>query len=172
MNSIKRIMHSLSLVAIFGSLLWACQHARDRSNMVPPATSVANSAIIKKPGSSYNDSLIINQAAAVFYKPDSEQLKKIIAVNDPSIYAGLSHDCYYQMRNAHMVLQKDWPHLHIAESDRVRFLIFIKADQSRIRIDLDNQNDICGMFIFDRIKKPVLVDMPNVSTVLRLYFKK
>jgi hypothetical protein len=128
--------------------------------------------ILKKPVSSFNDTLIINSKAAVFYRPDSIQMGKVKQVNEKIIFETIVHDCYYQMQNAHDVIQKFWPQLRIIESSKARYLLFVKKDKSKICIDLNEKNDICGIFLFDRDKDPVLIDMPNVNTALWFYFKK
>ena len=75
------------------------------------------------------------------------------------------------MRNARMVLKKYWPHIHIIETSEYRYLLFIRADNSQTCIDLDTQQDMCGILLFDRKKEPELIDMMNVDTALGFYFK-
>jgi hypothetical protein len=130
------------------------------------------SVIIKKPGSSFNDTLIIKSNSAVFYIPDSVQMEKIKKINKKEIFDLLSHNCHYQMQNAWQVIKKDWPQIKIIETSTYRFLLFEKANKDKRCIDLNDKNDICGLFLFDRMKDPVLVDMPNINTQLRLYFSK
>ena len=84
----------------------------------------------------------------------------------------LTHDCHYQMQNARIVLKKYWPQLHIVEATKARYILFVKTDETKICIDLNDKNDICGLFLFDTKKNPVLVDMPNIDTELGFYFSK
>lgn len=88
------------------------------------------------------------------------------------VFESLQHDCFYQMRNARLVLQKYWPQIQIVETSKARYLLFIKADKSKTIIDLDSKNDICGIFLFDSKQDPELIDMMNVDTELGFYFKK
>jgi hypothetical protein len=127
-------------------------------------------AIIKKPASSYNDTLRISGLCAVFYSPDSVQMNKIRAVNKVAVFAMLTHDCHYQMEYSRVVLEKYWPKIRIIETSRARYLVFEKMDKSKICVDLNDKNDICGVFLFDGKKEPVLADMPNIDTVLGFYF--
>ena len=53
-----------------------------------------------------------------------------------------------------------------------RYLLFIKANKNIKCIDLNDKNDICGLFLFDTKKDPALIDMPNIDTQLELYFSK
>ena len=47
-----------------------------------------------------------------------------------------------------------------------------KSNKSKVSIDLNDKNDICGLFLFDGKKDPALVDMPNIDTQLGFYFSK
>lgn len=98
-------------------------------------------------------------------------MDKIRAVNKKDVFAMLTHDCHYQMEYSRLVLQKHWPGVRVIDTFRARYLLFEKADKSRIYIDLNDKNDICGLFLFDGTKDPVLADMPNIDTVLGFYFK-
>jgi len=128
--------------------------------------------ILLKPPSSFADTLVIQNPSAVFYTPDSVQLDKIRAINKKMIFESLMHDCFYQMRNARLVLQKYWPRIRIVETSKARYLLFIKADKTKTAIDLNSKNDICGIFLFDSKQDPELIDMMNVDTELGFYFKK
>jgi hypothetical protein len=153
-------------------LLCYCSEPVIKDNLPQEKKSAPKYGIIKKPVSSFNDTLIINAQAALFYNPDSIQMGKIKQVNEKIIFETIIHDCYYQMRNAHDVIKKYWPQLRIIESSKARYLLFVKKDKSKIRIDLNEKNDICGIFLFDGEKDPVLIDMPNVNTALGFYFSK
>jgi hypothetical protein len=138
-----------------------------KSNSVP----VTKNAIIKKPGSSYNDTITVKANTAVFYSPDSLQLVKIKEVNQINIFDMITHDCHFQMLNARKVLKENWPKIKIIDAQKARYVVFVKDDQSKVIVDLDQKNDICGLLLFDGKKNPVLADMPNIETVLTLYFK-
>jgi hypothetical protein len=150
----------------------SCSETSEKK-MGPEVTSLQKKhQIIKKPGSSFSDTIIVIANSAVFYNPDSLQMEKIKAVNEKDVFDMLTHDCHYQMQNARMVIKKYWPQIKIIEDPRVRYLLFVKINKSKICIDLNDKNDICGLFLFDRKKNPVLADMPNINTQLRFYFTK
>lgn len=130
------------------------------------------SLIIKKPGSDFNDTIVIKAKSAVFYSPDSIQMEKIKRVNEKAIFDMLTHNCHYQMENARMVIKRYWPQIKIIETSTFRYLLFEKTNKSKVCIDLNDKNNICGLFLFDGKKDPVLVDMPNIDTQLGLYFTK
>ena len=162
-----------TIVVFFAGLFLSCNN-NSKENKALPAKEhkELTRKFIAKPSSSFEDTLIIQTAAAIFYKPDSVQLKKIKAVNQPMMFEGLMHDCFFQMRNAHIVLKKYYPKIKIIETTKARYLLFVKEDGSQSCIDLDKNNDICGMYIFNKKKDPQLVDMTNVDTQLEFYFKQ
>jgi len=160
------------IILIFGLIyLDSCTStgSSKRKNGEIPATSHAQ---YKKPSSSFSDTLVINSVSAVLYNPDSLQLNKIKAITKNELYETEVHNCLYLMRNARMVLKKYWPHIHVIETTEYRYLLFIKADNSQTCIDLDTEEDMCGIFLFDRKKEPELIDMMNIDTALGFYFKE
>jgi hypothetical protein len=128
--------------------------------------------MVKKPPSSFEDTLTIENQSAVFYSPDSVQLNKIKAAYEKNAYETQTHDCYYMMQNARNVIKEHWPRLHVIEVSKTRYLLFVKKDKSKICVDLNTKNEICGLFLFDPKKNPELIDMPNVATYLGFYFEK
>jgi hypothetical protein len=68
-------------------------------------------------------------------------------------------------------LKKYWPRIHVIETSEYRYLLFIKTDNSRVCVDLNNKDDMCGIFLFDRKKEPELIDMMNIDTALGFYFR-
>ena len=148
------------------------ENAKKNNNQQEEEPQKRKPPIIKKPASGFNDTIIVSVKAAVFYSPDSLQMEKIKAVNEKAVFDMLTHDCHYQMQNARIELKKYWPQIRVFDATRARYILFVKTDASRICIDLDNKNDICGLFLFDTKKDPVLVDMPNIDTDLGFYFTK
>jgi hypothetical protein len=123
----------------------------------------------RKPPSSYNNSLEIPPLSAVFFEPDSIQLEKIKAVTDDHVFKGSMHEYAYQIKNGHFFLKRYWPQVKIFVTKKARFLVFQHANKSTDSIDLD-KNDPCGMYVFDGVKKPLLVDMTNIETQVPDYF--
>jgi hypothetical protein len=163
------LIYSVITILLFTS---SCSDTSTKNNQHAEKSPKTKPPIIKKPGSDFKDTIIVNAKSAVFYGPDSLQMEKIKAVNEKAIFDMLTHDCHYQMQNARIELKKYWPQIHVVEVSKARYLLFVKTDESKICIDLDDKNDICGLFLFDRKKDPVLVDMPNIDTELGFYFSK
>jgi len=174
-NQIRLFTHpSLVKSGIIGITLFMsyCSQSPEKNNKQVEKDQASKHPNIKKPPSSFDDTTIINQASAVFYNSDSQQMEKIKSVNEKRIYETITHDCYYQMQNARNVIRQYWPQIRMVEVIKARYLEFVKADKSKIYIDLNAKNDICGLFLFDPKKDPELVDMPNIDTFLGFYFGK
>lgn len=124
-----------------------------------------------KPGSSFQNILIVTESCALFYKPDSMQKEKIKAVTEAQIFESSMHDFFYLQRYARRFLKEHWAGLKIINAENVRFLAFIKKDQTPDIIDLDKLDDSYGLIVFNRIKSPLQIDMANVETQVPDYFK-
>ena len=161
-------------MAVMTILLFeACRGRYDQeSHETKDSSKILNRKNLPKPPSSYQDSLLVASPSAIFFEPDSLQMENIRSVNDKAIYESLTHDCFYQMRNAMFVIRRDWPALSIRSIKKIRWLIFKKADGKVRIVDLNLINDICGIYLFDPPKDPVLTDMTNIDTELGFYFKK
>jgi hypothetical protein len=127
---------------------------------------------VNKPPSSYRDTVLIRDSAAVFYNPDSLQLEKIRAVTEKGIFESNVHEYFFQMRNSRNVMAKYYPRLRIIEVKNARFLLFVKQGGEKELVDLDTKNDQSGIFLFDARKSPRFVDMTNIDTELGFYFSK
>lgn len=125
--------------------------------------------VIVKPGSSFQDTLIVNSMSAVFFMADSVQMEKFGKVVSLMAFESIKHDCFYQMRNSRTVLKTSWPKVKIIEAVNKRYLLFIKEDGTRVCTDMDKL-DVCGVLLFNRKKDPQSVDMTNIDTELRYYF--
>jgi len=138
----------------------------------PVSKDEMNKRVLTKPQSNYQDTMKIEYASAVFYHPDSLQLQKIKEITDERIFDGQMHEYFFQMRNARIVLKKDWPGVKIIEGKNIRFLKFIRKERDPVIIDLDTKNDTYGLFLFQPRKEPHFADMMNIDTELPFYFSK
>jgi hypothetical protein len=141
---------------------------------IPPSENPEpkNIASSKKPPSSYQDTLVIKNSAAVFYHPDSIQLEKIRKLIDSNVFNATIHEYYYQMRNARIVIHKNWPSVRIIEAKNVRYLLFEKKITGAELVDLDSRGDPYGLFLFDGQKGAAIADMMNIDSELSRYFNK
>jgi hypothetical protein len=171
MATIKRSV--LSLFLLYITMLLASCGEKPHSTIKTDDPGQASQPVkYKKPAASFNDSILIDTRSAVFFNPDKGQLDRIKKIVSPGIFESNTHDCFYQMRNARMVIKKHWPAVRVIETDRARYLIFIKENKTTTCIDLNSKGDICGLFLFDQMKEPELADMMNIYTALEFYFKK
>jgi hypothetical protein len=168
------IAHQSFIFFFISFLLSGCSNreSSEKNNNGPQKAAPPPSVQYKKPPASFNDTLAIENRAAVFYLPDSLQLDKIKTISKKENYETEVHNCFFLMQNARNVLKKYWPKIHIIETSQNRFLLFLKANKTKTCIDLNNEGDMCGIFLFDGKKEPELVDMMNIDTALGFYFDK
>lgn len=164
--------HKFLLTAIIFTGLVSCAGKEDSAGKDKnPALTDNAPEHLPKPPAYIKDTLFIRQKVALFYHPDSLQLKQIKAQTNPAVFESNMHEFYYQMRNARMVIRKNWPHLKILEAKNYRYLLFIKEDNTQELVDLDARYDPYGLFVFNRIKPPAVIDMYNVETGISFYLK-
>lgn len=163
-----QVITLIIFIMMTGNCLTSCTtNDRNQQTEIKPKAVPVNTA---KPGSSYSDTLTVQPLTVVFFNPDSIQLQKIKLTFDSNRYASLEHDCYFQMRNARNVIKKYWTQLNIVEVDKCRFIRFVSKEREVVLTDLNESRDICGIYLYDGIKKPVLTDMMNIDTELENYF--
>lgn len=150
--------------------LLSCSHRTAKDKQSAHDNQVSESKSIWKPASVFSDTLKVNSGVAIFYYPDSLQLKKLRASSDTAKFDANMHEFEYQFRYTHTVLNKYWNTLPIVEAKKVRYLLFTKTDMSRQVIDLDTKPDPYGLFVFDPKKDPILLDMTNAESELSFYF--
>lgn len=170
-NLLFIIIPRLGFLIIFLVIITGCSGVSEK-NTSDQSRQVSDTQFISKPPSSFKDSLTIIDAAAVFYNSDSLQLEGFKAINKKMVFESMVHDCFYQMKYSRIVLKKYWPRLKIIDASKARYLVFLKTDKSKAVIDLNTKNDMCGLFMFDGEKDPVLADMTNMETALRFYFEE
>ena len=127
MRLIRAIGYKTSVIVAMHICICSCNDGpaiQNGSAQQAVSQPKAKAPIIKKPVSSFQDTLTIQTLSAVFYNPDSLQLEKIKAVNEPQIYATITHDCFYQMQNARIMIKKDWPKIDIIDNSNARYLLF------------------------------------------------
>lgn len=157
------------LLLLFTSLLSCNQQSK--KNIPAGVNPKLKDTMRKKPPSSFSDTVTIHYPSAIFYNPDSLQLLKIKETTPKNDYETDIHNFFYQMQNVRIMLKKYWPQIHVIETSKARYLLFIKADNTQTNIDLNTKGDMSGMFLFDGKKEPELVDMMNIETALNFYFK-
>src|SRR6478609_2196226 len=108
------------LSSVFFCLVFSCSNNSGADNLAiknaDPINVNKTKKISHKPGCTYQDTVIIDVASAVFYYPDSLQLEEIKQLTDSVVYIGSTHEYFYMMRNARMVIKKTWPGLKITEA--------------------------------------------------------
>lgn len=169
-NKLRNIS-GISVCILLTGLLTACTGKTEQQQGVTQASQQEHK-VLSKPPASCTDTLVAQNRVAVFFNPDPGQLEKIRTINDTMVFESMTHDCYYQMNNARLLMKQNWPDIKIIESSNARFLKFTRKDKSSTCIDLNTINDMCGIVLFDGTHDPLLIDMMNVDTELERYFKR
>lgn len=164
----KRLLGSYIILL----LLLACRHQSGKKNETPNANNKEEHKTSTKPPTIFPDTLTIDSQAAVFYYPDSLQLKKIRAGSDTSKFDAVMHEYFYLFRYIHDILKKYWPGINVVEAKNFRYLLFIKADNSRKIIDLDTKYDPYGFLVFDPQKDPSQLELTNAASEIGFYFSE
>lgn len=172
LHFITRLMYStilrIILITYLTVIVLACS---DSYNKGEKSLEKKDKKINSKAASNFQDTLNINEQAAVFYFPDSLQLIEIKKSTDKSTFESLEHEYFYQIRNAKKVIKQNQPGLQILDAKNVRYIKFIRKNKTSSIIDLDTKMDTYGLFLFDGNKDPLQTDMMNVDTELWFYFK-
>jgi hypothetical protein len=157
------------IVLIIQASLAAC-NGNEAAQKAAQQVEDGTKAPIRKPPATLQDTLLIDRPAAVFYHPDSIQLRLMKQRLKPMQYESNMHEFFYQLRNARMVIKKNWPALTVMEAKGYRFILFKKKD-GLVSIDLDTLPDPYGLLIFNTVKDPVPVDMTNLETGVSFYLR-
>lgn len=148
-------------------LITSCNNSKD-NHSTPPSKK----AVISRPGSSNNDTLYISTSpVVVFYNPDPKELDSIKLITKPNVFQSQTHEFFFQMRNARIVMKKNWVKLNQIATDRHRYISFKNESMNEV-VDLNSFEDYSGMILWDGHKKPHKIDMMSVETELGYYFKK
>lgn len=150
-------------------ILVSCRHQSGKNEIKDKSGQKEKKSVIKPP-TIFSDTLQVDSKAAVFYYPDSLQLKKIKNGLDTSVFDAVMHEYAYQFRYAHIVLDKYWPGIKIIEARTARYLLFIKTNKGTHLIDLDTRYDPFGLFVFDPQKAPSQLELTNAESEIGYYF--
>lgn len=164
LNLCFTVLLILSLEVCF---LFSCKQKSERSGI----ETNTNKQVKHKPKSNYSDSLEITGPTAVFYYPDSIQLKTIQSITDPQILDGTLHELQFQIKYSKKVIRSNWRELNIVDAQNVRFLVFKHDTGIQNIIDLDAYDDPYGLIVFNGNKHPVWIDMTNLEQGLHYYLK-
>jgi hypothetical protein len=160
----KIIVNTLAVLFV----IFSCNQRNEKA--VPAETQKKENTTTYKTPTIYTDTLTITTKAAIFFYPDSLQLKKMRAASDTSKFDAIMHEYDYQFRYVHGVLKKYWTQIQIMEAKNIRYLLFIKTDKTRQVIDLDHKNDLYGLIVFDPSGNPTFIDMTNAESQIAFYF--
>ncbi|HQX43888.1 MAG: hypothetical protein KA251_07145 [Saprospiraceae bacterium] len=171
MNLFNHILLKIIIPSIiFSTILGCTTNKKQETNQLSPSNQITENKL--KPPSSNQDTEFIKPPSVVFYKPDSLQLINIKSQTEHWIYEGSMHEYEFQIRNAKITLNKDYPELNVIPETSKRYLTFIFENNDRKTIDLNTFNDPYGLFLFNGEKSPELADMMNANQAIYFHFKQ
>ena len=162
-------MRSRLLVFVLSALLTFSCSDRTSQNKPVPIQPAKRLPVKDKPPGSYPDTLKINSPAAVFYSPDSAQLQKIRLQSDPGAFEANMHEYDFLMRTSRLIITIQFPALRIIEAKNVKYLLFKRAGDTLNCVNLDEMFDPYGLYVCNRRKPPLKIDMANVATDIGFY---
>ena len=116
-----------------------------------------------------SDTLTIDTKSAVFFQPDSSQIKKRMKeVGEKDFRAGMD-DYIYSINTSAEYLEKQG--LTVVDAKGKKILRFITSDKKFHLIKLDTLQELWGMYLFDPAKKPYYADMTTIEDDYKNYFK-
>ena len=135
-----------------------------------PVENKEEKKLFVKPASRSMDTLWITGRAAVFFEVDKEQLEQLSSTLPENILETMMHEYFYQMRNARQLLKQEWQDVQIVETSTARWLAFKQTSSTKTMIDLDKNNELCGIYLFNPPGEPIFTDMMNIDTQAGFYF--
>ena len=159
-----KLQHILILFMSLVIFLFSCSGDRSQTAVKEMVVQKSKTFPKNKPASSYDDTLLVNVPAAVFYIADSVQLIKIKNDMDPGAFDANMHEYENLFKTSMAVIKKDFAWLRMIEAKNVRYLLFVAPGKKEYLINLDNLYDPCGLYVFDGKRPPQNVDMANVET--------
>lgn len=156
----------------FAAIIICCGCNNDPNKKQEQKENKQPAIVRQKPAAGNNDTFYVTKPAAIFFVPGSRQLQQIKNGTDTMTFASMQHDCFYQQRNARNVLQKNWPRVWLPEAVTARYILFRNNKTTIACIDLDQNNDACGLYLFNGSDTPKPADMTNIETEAGFYFRK
>ena len=158
-----------TLIICFLIILFSC-HEKTRENKNIDKTESAQRKT--KPPSVSQDSLIINQPAAIFFEPDSAQFQNLKSITAENVFETNVHESFFQFKTAKSFLQQHMPAVKILSAKNFRYLVFPDKAKTADIIDLDKIADSWGLYFFEPGKEPRLIDIMSIDTEAPNYFSK
>jgi hypothetical protein len=115
----------------------------------------------------YADTLFIDSRAAVFFQPDSLTIEKKIKEQGEEFLLGMDDYLHYMSESQEYLEKQGVP---ILNAKGEKFLKFTMANKSSKVINVRNQEDLWGVYLFDPNKQPHFGDILNMEEDFKSYF--
>lgn len=168
---------SLRLLLLLSLTVLSCGTADEKRQKTDTHTSSAENKKIDTPKkqiatSNYpvdTDTLTIDRIAAIFYQPDSIQIKKRMKqVGEADFRAGADDYIYYINSSVEYLEKQGIP---VIDAKNRKFLRFVMTDKKEKLIKLDTLEELWGIYLFDPMKAPLYADMIDIEENYKNYYK-
>lgn len=160
-------MKTNRLIAIILLILISC--AKKEKNTIEIKTTVNKTSEPIQVSSKTTDTLIINNKSAVIFEPTENSInKRKKEIGEEVFYIGADDYLFYLDQSITFLEKQE---INIVQTKNNRILKFISEDKSEIIINLNSEEQIWGIYLFDPKWKPKKIDMTATEEEFKEYLK-
>lgn len=176
----KEIMKKITLVLVILFTLFSC-NKKENQNI---ENLKKNQAVLKENSKTIiteksqkkdfinneNDTIIIENQTAVIFEPTDKSIeKRKKEIGEEDFYTG-ADDYMWYLNESNEYLKTKKIKILFVKNDKI--LKFIENNKNLTIINLSNENELWGIYLFDSKQKPKSIDMTNTSDEYMGYFNK
>lgn len=160
-------MKTNRLIAIILLILISC--AKKEKNTIEIKTTVNKTSEPIQVPSKTTDTLIINNKSAVIFEPTENSInKRKKEIGEEVFYIGADDYLFYLDQSITFLEKQE---INIVQTKNNRILKFISKDKSETIINLNSEEEIWGIYLFDPKWKPKKIDMTATEEEFKEYLK-
>lgn len=160
-------MKTNRLIAIILLILISC--AKKEKNTIEIKTTVNKTSEPIQVSLKTTDTLIINNKSAVIFEPTENSInKRKKEIGEEVFYIGADDYLFYLDQSITFLEKQE---INIVQTKNNRILKFISEDKSEIIINLNSEEQIWGIYLFDPKWKPKKIDMTATEEEFKEYLK-
>lgn len=160
-------MKTNRLIAIILLILISC--AKKEKSTIEIKTTVNKTSEPIQVSSKTTDTLIINNKSAVIFEPTENSInKRKKEIGEEVFYIGADDYLFYLDQSITFLEKQE---INIVQTKNNRILKFISEDKSETIINLNSEEQIWGIYLFDPKWKPKKIDMTATEEEFKEYLK-
>jgi hypothetical protein len=115
------------------------------------------------------DTVVLTEKALLFFQPDTLHFQRIEAKMKDSNFEKNVGDCRQNTSTLRAKMFDTYPELKQLDNHGARYLLCIRADKSRICIDMNAPWELCAVYAFQPAKDPLPVELNNAEAEIEAY---